>query len=742
MKYTFDTFEFDCLKGELRQNNQLIQLEPQVCQLLTMLIARHGDFVSREEILKEIWADRNVSPNVIDNRIRAARMALNDDGRRQRYIKTYPNRGFRFIGEINADKPETTMVTDILDETVATELLEKPNIFTRYKSALSVLAGSLLIGSSALYMDGDIHTSWLGEDKVTQNNTQPVIAVLPIKNIQDNSSSEQYGLHLTEVMINTLSKMSSLAVISSLSSFQVATQPINFIDASNTLGADYLVTNTVWRDGDSVNAIVQFVRSNDGVVEWSKTFREKLNNVSELTIETKIAREAAISISNHLGIPSDFALDDTIAKDIHSLFIKSDRLVDSDSGGDILEAISNYRQVTLKEPSYAPTYLKLAYAYHRAVKHSGFPATAANKEIEKFSRTALALAPKSPEAMIAQGLAAQNGSHLNKALKLYDEALAIKPNHNTAIILRAEVLELLGDIKEAGKALERALIYDPISPDVLYRLARIKFGNGQIEEAVALARQNHRWNIERIEAHIILGQFSREIGDYAESYRMLTQALKMNPTHFDAQFQYLLLMASLGRIEEALPSLTISTIKAFALAFSGNEMEARQLSTEDPRGQMSSYVEYIYGDSKPLYDHFIKTGLRSKYKDIKNTISLEHTFDVADKAHIYRENGDDDFKLLIKNLNRYFSNKPPSDLKTEEEFIAAMALLVLEGKYNEALEIIDQQTTRGLLSISNLERSPVFTELRNKPEFKARIDKMREAAHSKWQRISGIITSN
>ena len=741
MKYAFDTFEFDCLKGELRQNNHLVQLEPQVCQLLTMLITRHGEFVSREEILKEIWADRNVSPNVIDNRIRAARIAFNDDGRRQKYIKTYPNRGFRFIREIKTDEPETADIIVTSGENIAPELIEKNNIFSRYRGVLSVLAGSLLIGSSALYLDDGTHTSWLSEETVKRNNAQPVIAVLPIKNLQNNSASEQYGHHLTEVMINTLSKMPSLAVISSLSSFQVATQPINFIDASSTLGADYLVTNTVWRDGDSVNAIVQFVRSNDGVVEWSKTFREKLNDGSELTIETKIAREAAINISNHLGIPSDFALDDTIAKDIHNLFIKSDRLADSDSGGDILEAISNYRQVTLKEPSYAPTYLKLAYAYHRAVKHSGFPATTASKEIEQFSKTAAALAPKSPEALIAQGLAAQNGAHLNKALKLYDDALAIKPNHKTAMILRAEVLELLGDIKEAGKALERALVYDPISPDVLYRLARIKFGNGQIEEAVALARQNHRWNIERIETHIILGQFSREIGDYAESYRMLTHALKMNPKHFDAQFQYLLLMASLGRVEEALPSLTISTIKAFALAFIGKEMEARQISTEDPRGQMSPYVEYIYGDSKPLYDYFIKTGLRSQYKDIKNTISLEHIFDVADKAHIYRENGDDDFKPLIKNLNKYFSNKPPADLKTEEEFIAAMALLVLEKKFDAAFEVIDQQTTRGLLSVSNLERAPVFTELRNRPEFKQRIGKMKEAAHSKWQRISGIIIS-
>lgn len=742
MKYAFDKFEFDCLKGELRRNNQLVSLEPQVCQLLTMLISKHGEFVSREKILEEIWVDRTVSPNVIDNRIRGARIALGDDGRRQRYIKTYPNRGFRFIGEIRNLEDKTTFSSHMSHEGAVSKLSEKPSIFKRYRGAATAFFSCLMIGPSALYIDEVFSFSSSNQDTVTWKNKQPVVAVLPIIKSRSDTASELYGYHLAEVMINTLSKMSSLDVISSLSSFPAAEKSKSPRDASSTLGADYLVTSTVWHDGDDLNATVQFVRSDNGVVAWSKTFHKQLSNGGELAAETAIAREAVISISNYLGLPADFTLDKTVAQGVHTLLIKGNKLIDSGSSSDILEAISTFRQIITKEPSYVPGYLKLAYAYHRAIKYAGFPTTTAAKEIKQFSLTATTLAPKSAEAFIMQGLAAQNGAHLDQALQLYDNALAIQPNHRIAILLRAEVLETLGRVIEAGESLQYALTFDPLSSEVLSQLARIRFGSRNVDEALGLAKQNLRWNRNRIEALVDLGQFKRETGDYIESYQLLTNALEINPSSFDAQFQFLLLMKSLGKIEEALPYLTTTTIKALAFAFADNKIEAHRLSETDPGGAVSPHVEYIYGDSKPLYNYYIKSGLYNRYNDQNNTISMEHIFDLVFKAHVYQENGNEENKLFMGSLKNYFTKIPLSDFKTEEEFIAATAFKVLERNFDVALEIIDEQIKRGFLSVGSLERSPVFKELRNKPGFKQRITNMKKLAYAKWNGIYSTMAKN
>jgi len=111
MKYfSFGDYRLDTVKSEIRFKETALDLEPQVYCILELLITRHGDVVSRDDIIATVWDGRVVYNNVIDNRIRAARAAIGDTGKDQRYIKTYPNRGYKFIGKVvtsNEDTPSS-----------------------------------------------------------------------------------------------------------------------------------------------------------------------------------------------------------------------------------------------------------------------------------------------------------------------------------------------------------------------------------------------------------------------------------------------------------------------------------------------------------------------------------------------------------------------------------------------------------------------------------------------------------
>jgi DNA-binding winged helix-turn-helix (wHTH) protein len=79
-------------KGEIRR-----KLEHRAARTLELLCRRRGAIVSHEEILREIWNGRAISPNSVPVVISDLRQALGDDARDPRHIETVAKRGYRLL---------------------------------------------------------------------------------------------------------------------------------------------------------------------------------------------------------------------------------------------------------------------------------------------------------------------------------------------------------------------------------------------------------------------------------------------------------------------------------------------------------------------------------------------------------------------------------------------------------------------------------------------------------------------
>lgn len=97
MIYSFDEFELDTRRCELRTAGAPVHLEPQVYAVLCYLVEHRDRLVRKEELLDRIWGHRFVSPATLSSRIKALRQALGDDGNAQRVVRTVRGRGFRFV---------------------------------------------------------------------------------------------------------------------------------------------------------------------------------------------------------------------------------------------------------------------------------------------------------------------------------------------------------------------------------------------------------------------------------------------------------------------------------------------------------------------------------------------------------------------------------------------------------------------------------------------------------------------
>src|SRR5580704_6183834 len=98
----FGVFELDLQAGELRKHGLRVRLQEQPLKVLVMLLERHGDIVTREELQKELWpADTFVDfDHGVNKAINKVRDALGDSAESPRFVETVARRGYRFLSDV------------------------------------------------------------------------------------------------------------------------------------------------------------------------------------------------------------------------------------------------------------------------------------------------------------------------------------------------------------------------------------------------------------------------------------------------------------------------------------------------------------------------------------------------------------------------------------------------------------------------------------------------------------------
>jgi len=148
----FGEFQLDLDSAELRNNGSRSSLIGQPLQILTALLERPGELVTREELKKKLWpedtfVDFDQSLNKAVNRLREA---LNDSAEHPRFIETLSRRGYRFIGSVETSGATTFQVDNGSPTLLA---LPEPSVQKRTASkrvfklaAIGFVFGAIAVG--------------------------------------------------------------------------------------------------------------------------------------------------------------------------------------------------------------------------------------------------------------------------------------------------------------------------------------------------------------------------------------------------------------------------------------------------------------------------------------------------------------------------------------------------------------------------------------------------------------------
>lgn len=241
MRYRFGIFEFDSDTGELRKNGRATALEPQPAKALSILLARAGDVVSREDIRDAVWGrDTHVDfDRGLAYCLSQVRAALGDTAENPRFVQTIPKRGFKFIAPVS---------------TAAEARPSKPRP-EGWKIGVA-LAGLAMFTALA--------SGWLFLGTPVQRQ-RVVIAVSVFDNETGAAEYDRPVAGLSDLVVEHLTKIDPdrIAVIGNAAILRQPRNIRNLKAVAENVKADYVLLGQLQQGDTGLRFITHFIRLND-----------------------------------------------------------------------------------------------------------------------------------------------------------------------------------------------------------------------------------------------------------------------------------------------------------------------------------------------------------------------------------------------------------------------------------------------------------------------------------------------
>ncbi|HKE26903.1 MAG TPA: tetratricopeptide repeat protein [Bryobacteraceae bacterium] len=428
-----------------------------------------------------------------------------------------------------------------------------------------------LAAALACLAAGLVATNWW---RIHQNTPIPIV-VLPLHNLSPDPADDYFADGLTGEIIRNLSIIEGLAVRSQTSSFAFKGKRQNVREAGKQLAADYILEGTVLRASQQLRITVQLVRVRDDFPMWSGRYDRELTDV--FVVQDEISRGIVNTLRLQLGRGRRRYETSTEAYD---LYLRASALEVEEGVVGIDKSIGPFEQVIAKDPSFAPAYARLAWAY---AWRSGRPMFNAAEEMMKMRLAAeksIQLDPISAEAYTALGILYARQGQWDQSEKNFRRALELEPNRSLTRQLFAVYLLLpFGRVDEAVQQGRLAEKSDPLASSVhaytAYTLisahrfddaasycakvlpiekvlgqcvGRIMLGQGRVEEAIRFFTANP----DPVDPGAFLGHSLGRAGRREEAERLA--AGTTNP------FTQALIFAGLGDKERTLEALDRMTV--------------------------------------------------------------------------------------------------------------------------------------------------------------------------------------
>jgi TolB-like protein/DNA-binding winged helix-turn-helix (wHTH) protein len=235
-----------------------VALRPQALAVLTLLAAKPGALLSKDELMAAVWPGISVTDDSLVQCITEIRKALGDGA--HKIVKTVPKRGYVF--EPGAQAPAAR---------------KRPYLVAALTAALAIVL------FAAYFARPD-----LGRAEFYR----PGVAVLPFNNLSGEKQWDKLADGLTEDAITDLSRYQHLKVIARHSVEAYRGKAADMREVGKALGVQYIIEGSVQRDGAALRITAQLIDAGTGGHVWAQ--RWDRTDVGNLAMQDEVAASIAV----------------------------------------------------------------------------------------------------------------------------------------------------------------------------------------------------------------------------------------------------------------------------------------------------------------------------------------------------------------------------------------------------------------------------------------------------------------
>ena len=357
--------------------------------------------------------------------------------------------------------------------------------------------------------------------KVAADNS---VAVLPLVNESGDASDEYFSDGLSEDLINALTQIGGVRVISRNSSFQFKGKADDPKSIGLKLGVTSLLGGTVRKLGNRLRISAALIHAEDGSQVWAQSFDREYKDIFD--VQAEIANSVAQALRIHLLGSAQPAI---VSRDrppngnlkAYEAYLQGNFYFDRVTKEDFRRAIGYYEQALELEPNYALALARLSRAWSELAGQSGGSEQAeAYANARSTVQRALALDPNLARAHSALGwLLLSADWNLAGAKAEFLEAEALAQDDALAKNGLAEVLSDLGQHEAAVAMQRRAIALDPLHAHYRFFLGFYLVPLGRLDEAEAEVRKALELQPGELGGHAELAMILVQRGDAAAALR-------------------------------------------------------------------------------------------------------------------------------------------------------------------------------------------------------------------------------
>lgn len=379
-------------------------------------------------------------------------------------------------------KFSSTSIADARMEAPAADVPDAQEPSPKGRRRLPLVAG---FGIAALLLAIAVYVVFF-----TSTKTIDSLAVLPFVNAANDPNTDYLSDGISESLINNLSQLSNLTVMSRSSVFQLKGKDIDPQQAGKTLGVRAVLAGRVMQRGDNLVISVELVDVSNNSHLWGEQYNRKLADV--LSVQDEISREISNALSLKLGGEEERRLAKRSTEDTeaYQLYLKGRYHWNKRTLEDLNKALSYFRQAIEKDPNYALAHLGLAETYGVLPSYGDVQFRETYRRAKAAALQALRIDPTLGEAYATIASVEANIEwNWKSADEDFKKAIALKPNYATAHQWYAEFLAGDGRQKEAEQEILKARELDPLSLIVGSNVGWVYYLGGRLEDAI-IACQN------------------------------------------------------------------------------------------------------------------------------------------------------------------------------------------------------------------------------------------------------------